>query len=110
MPDITTRPSERHRRTRSPELVSAIAHHEAGHAVATVLAFRNAAWLPKPITPTTNAIAHTAMKNTRSTLHARGRCILRVVRKCTLQSLHSCVYIRAKSPNTLGFGGRLRYL
>jgi len=24
------------------------AHHEAGHAVATVLAFRNAVWLPKP--------------------------------------------------------------
>jgi len=51
MPDITTRPSERHRRTPSPELVSAIAYHEAGHAVATVLAFRTAAWLPKPIIP-----------------------------------------------------------
>jgi hypothetical protein len=24
------------------------AHHESGHAVATVLAFRNAAWLPRP--------------------------------------------------------------
>jgi hypothetical protein len=31
--------------------VSAIAHHEAGHAVATVLAFRNAAWLPNPPPP-----------------------------------------------------------
>ena len=33
-----------------PEAVS-IAHHEAGHAVATVLAFRDAAWLPKPMPP-----------------------------------------------------------
>jgi hypothetical protein len=40
-----------YRRTPSPELVSAIAHHEAGHAVATVLAFRTAAWLPKPLPP-----------------------------------------------------------
>ena len=32
------------------ELVSA-AHHEAGHVVATVLAFRNAAWLPNPVPP-----------------------------------------------------------
>ena len=32
----------------SPELVSA-AFHEAGHAVATVLAFRTAKWLPKPM-------------------------------------------------------------
>jgi hypothetical protein len=53
------------RRDTEPALVSAIAHHEAGHAVAIVLAFRTAAWLPKPITPTTNAIAHTAMKNPR---------------------------------------------
>ena len=32
----------------SPELVSA-AFHESGHAIATVLAFRNAAWPPKPL-------------------------------------------------------------
>jgi hypothetical protein len=30
----------------SPE---AIAHHESGHAVAAVLAFTNAAWLPRPM-------------------------------------------------------------
>ena len=51
MPDITTRPSEPHRRTPSPELVSAVAHHEAGHAVAIVWAFRAAAWLPNPPPP-----------------------------------------------------------
>ena len=48
MPDI--RPSEPHRRTPSPD-VSAAAFHESGHAVAIVLAFRNAAWLPKPPPP-----------------------------------------------------------
>jgi len=51
MPDVTTRPSEPHRRTPSPEFVSAVAHHEAGNAVATVLAFRNATWLPNPPPP-----------------------------------------------------------
>jgi hypothetical protein len=34
----------------TPELVST-AHHEAGHAVATVLAFRDAKWLPAPRPP-----------------------------------------------------------
>src|SRR5579864_5921503 len=29
-------------------LAAAIAHHEAGHAVAVVAAFRAAVWLPKP--------------------------------------------------------------
>ena len=33
----------------SPE--TAAAYHEAGHAVATVLAFRDAAWLPHPMPP-----------------------------------------------------------
>ena len=55
MPDDATRqthwtPSEQHQRTPSPELVSA-AFHEAGHAVAIVLAFRDAAWLPHPPPP-----------------------------------------------------------
>ena len=49
MPDI--RPSEPHGRTPSPELLSAVAHHEAGHALAIVLAFRDAAWLPRPPPP-----------------------------------------------------------
>jgi hypothetical protein len=35
----------------SPEFVSAIAHHEAGHAVAAVLSFRRATWLAKPPPP-----------------------------------------------------------
>jgi hypothetical protein len=39
-----------YRRAPSAELVSA-AHHEAGHAVAIVLAFSDAAWLPKPPPP-----------------------------------------------------------
>jgi len=30
------------------EFVAAIAHHEAGHAVAAVMAYRDAKWLPKP--------------------------------------------------------------
>ena len=46
----TARPSE-HRRTPSPELLSAVAHHESGHAVAIVRAFRDAAWLPNPMPP-----------------------------------------------------------
>jgi hypothetical protein len=33
---------------RPKELVSAVAHHEGAHALATVLAFRDAAWLPRP--------------------------------------------------------------
>jgi hypothetical protein len=40
-----------YRRTPSTEVVSAVAHHEAGHAVAMVLAFRHAAWLPHPPPP-----------------------------------------------------------
>jgi len=47
---------EVYRRTASPELVSAVAHHEAGHAVATVLAFRNTKWLPPP--PPTLAVRY----------------------------------------------------
>jgi hypothetical protein len=35
-----------HRRTPSPELV-ATAYHESGHTVATVMAFRDARWLPR---------------------------------------------------------------
>jgi hypothetical protein len=38
-----------YRRTPSPELVSAVAHHEAGHASGVVTALRNAAWLPNPM-------------------------------------------------------------
>ena len=47
MPDITTRPSERHKT--SPEVSAAF--HESGHAVAIVWAFRAAAWLPNPPPP-----------------------------------------------------------
>jgi hypothetical protein len=36
-----------HRRTPSAE-ISAAAHHEAGHALAIVAAFRDAVWLPRP--------------------------------------------------------------
>jgi hypothetical protein len=41
---------EAYRRTASPDLFAA-AYHESGHAVATVLAFRDAAWLPHPAPP-----------------------------------------------------------
>jgi hypothetical protein len=36
-----------HRRPAPPELI-ATAHHEAGHAIAVTVAFRNAVWLPHP--------------------------------------------------------------
>jgi hypothetical protein len=39
-----------HRRSSSAE-VSAAAYHEAGHAVAITMAFRDAAWLPRPPPP-----------------------------------------------------------